>query len=71
MLLVTRNSYFKSQHTIKGVRGTKVKVIFQGLHMTCVIYMLVYNFFLKFWLFSLTLYVRYKYVLIEFLKYDI
>jgi len=29
---------------IKGAKGTKVKVLFQGLHMTCVIFVLVYNF---------------------------
>jgi len=28
---------------VKGAKGAKVKVIFQGLHMTCVIFMLVYN----------------------------
>jgi hypothetical protein len=29
--------------TVKGARGTKVKVFFQGLHMTCVIFALVYK----------------------------
>jgi hypothetical protein len=29
--------------TVKGARGAKVKVIFQGLHMTYVIFVLVYN----------------------------
>jgi hypothetical protein len=29
--------------TIKGARGANMKVLFQGLHMTCVILMLVYN----------------------------
>jgi len=29
---------------IKGAKGAKVKVIFQGLHMTHVILALVYNF---------------------------
>jgi hypothetical protein len=29
---------------IKGAKGTKVKVLFQGLHMTRVIFVLVYNF---------------------------
>jgi hypothetical protein len=33
---------------IKGIKGTKVKVLFQGLHMTCVILVLVYN--LKFYI---------------------
>ncbi len=30
---------------VKGARGAKVKVFFQGLHMTCVIFVLVYNLF--------------------------
>jgi hypothetical protein len=33
---------------VKGAKGTKAKVFFQGLHMTCVIYVLVYN--LKFYI---------------------
>jgi len=33
---------------VKGAKGTKVKVLFQGLHMTCVIPVLVYN--LKFFI---------------------
>jgi len=33
---------------IKGVKGIKVKVLFQGLHMIRVIFMLVYN--LKFYI---------------------
>jgi len=32
-----------SENILKGARGTKVKILFQGLHMTCVIFMLVYN----------------------------
>jgi len=28
---------------VNGARGAKVKVFFQGLHMTCVIFALVYN----------------------------
>ncbi len=28
---------------VKGAKGTKVKVLFQGLHVTHVIFMLVYN----------------------------
>ncbi len=31
------------ENTIKGVRAPKVKVIFQGLHMKCVIFVLVSN----------------------------
>jgi len=30
--------------TIKGAKETKVKILFQGLHMTHVILALVYNF---------------------------
>jgi hypothetical protein len=29
---------------VKGVRGTNVKVLIQGLHMTSVVFVLVYNF---------------------------
>jgi len=29
--------------TVKRARGAKVKIFFQGLHMTCVIFALVYN----------------------------
>jgi hypothetical protein len=29
---------------VKGTKGIKVKTIFQGLHMTHVIFVLVYNF---------------------------
>jgi hypothetical protein len=29
--------------TVEGTRGTKVKVFCQRLHMTCVVYSLVYN----------------------------
>jgi hypothetical protein len=32
------------ENMVKGTRGAKVKVFFQGLHMTCVILLLVYNF---------------------------
>jgi len=28
---------------VKGAKGAKVKLLFQGLHMTCVISVLVYN----------------------------
>jgi hypothetical protein len=31
------------KNTIKRVKGNNVKVFFQGLHMTCVIFVLVYN----------------------------
>jgi len=32
------------ENAIKGTKGTKVKVLFQGLHMKCVNFVLVYNF---------------------------
>jgi len=32
------------ENIIKKAKGNKVKVLFQGLHMTCVIFVLVYNF---------------------------
>jgi hypothetical protein len=31
------------ENTIKGAKGIKVKVVFQLLHMTHVIFVLVYN----------------------------
>jgi hypothetical protein len=31
------------ENIVKGAKDTKVKVIFQGLHMTRVIFVLVYN----------------------------
>jgi len=49
---------------VKGTKGAKVKVLFQGLHMTCVIFALVYN--LKFCILDthLALHFKYKYILI-------
>jgi hypothetical protein len=35
--------YSMGEIMIKGAKGAKVKVLFQGLHMTRVIFMLVYN----------------------------
>jgi hypothetical protein len=35
---------FWGENMVEIARGTKVKVLFQGLHMTRVIYMLIYNF---------------------------
>ncbi len=32
------------ENMIKGTRATKVKVLFQGLHIAHVIFVLVYNF---------------------------
>jgi hypothetical protein len=31
------------ENTIKRTMGAKVKAFFQGLHMTCVIFVLAYN----------------------------
>jgi hypothetical protein len=31
------------ENMIKGAKGSKVKVLFQGLHMTCVTFVSVYN----------------------------
>jgi hypothetical protein len=31
------------ENTVKGAKGTKVKVLFQELYMTCIIFVLVYN----------------------------
>jgi hypothetical protein len=36
-------NFLKGENTIKGVGDTKIKVLFQGVHMTHVIYVLVYN----------------------------
>jgi hypothetical protein len=32
------------ENMVKGAKDAKVKVLFEGLHMTCVIFVLVYNF---------------------------
>jgi hypothetical protein len=32
------------ENTVKGAKGSKVKVFFQGLHMKCVTFVLVYKF---------------------------
>jgi hypothetical protein len=39
---------WKCENMVKGGKGTEVKVFFQGLHMTHVIYVLIYN--LKFYI---------------------
>jgi hypothetical protein len=38
---------FKGANTIKGTKGAKVKVLFQGLHVTCGIHVLVYYLIYK------------------------
>jgi hypothetical protein len=52
------------ENMIKGTKGDKVKVLFQGLHMTCVIFVLVYNLNLEFRILHLTFHFKYKYILI-------
>jgi hypothetical protein len=49
---------------VKKARGNKIKVIFQRLHITNVIFALLYNLNFIFWIHSITLHVKYKYVLI-------
>jgi hypothetical protein len=53
----------KGENTFKKARGTKVKVFFQGLHMTCVVFMLVYSFKICISNTLLTLNFTYKYIL--------
>jgi hypothetical protein len=36
-------SPYQGENTVERANGTKVKVIFQGLYMTHVVYVLVYN----------------------------
>jgi hypothetical protein len=52
------------ENTIKGARGAKVEVLFQGLHMTHVILVLVHNFiiFISNTPFNITFFI-YKYIL--------
>jgi hypothetical protein len=52
----------KGENTIRGAKGAKVKVFFQGLHMTCV-FVLVYNFQIYIFSTSFKLHFKYKYVL--------
>jgi len=48
---------------VKEAKGAKVKVIFQGLHMTHVIFVLLYNFKFCFLGTPLALHFKYKYIL--------
>jgi hypothetical protein len=62
------------ENMIKGAKVVYVKVLFQGLHMTNVIFILVYNFIFyvlgtPFYVPYLTLHVKYKYKLILFHVY--
>ncbi len=52
------------ENMVKGTKGAKVEVIFQGLHITCVIFVLVYNLKLCISNTHLTLHFKYKYILI-------
>jgi hypothetical protein len=54
---------------VKGARGAKVKVFFQILHMTRVIFALVYTLNFIFQIFHVTLHFKYKYILIRNLLY--
>jgi hypothetical protein len=51
------------QNIVKRAKGTKVKINFQILHMTCVMFVLVYNFETFILGTPLTLHFRYKYIL--------
>jgi hypothetical protein len=54
----------KGENALKGTRGTNVKVLFQGLHMTRVPFLCWFIIiFLVFWIPNLTLHVKYKCVL--------
>jgi hypothetical protein len=52
---------YLGENMVKGARGSKVKVLFQGLHITHFIRVLVYSFVS--WILNLTLHVRYKCIL--------
>jgi hypothetical protein len=45
-LVLTFLKYFLGENTLKEARGTKIKILFQRLHMTRVIFVfvLVFNF---------------------------
>jgi len=45
------------------IKGAKVKILFQGLHMTRVIHVLVYNLNIYIRIPHLTLHFEYKYIL--------
>jgi hypothetical protein len=40
---LTFKKMIQGEKMVKGARGAKVKILLQGLHMTCVIFVLVYN----------------------------
>jgi hypothetical protein len=41
---IEKKFQFLGEHIVKGAKGVKVKIPFQGLHMTRVIFVLLYNF---------------------------
>ncbi len=45
------------ENIVKRTKGAKVKVFFQRLHMTCVIFVLVYN--LKVWILDINFNIAY------------
>jgi hypothetical protein len=49
------------ENMVKGAKGVKVKIFFQGLHITCVIFVLVIILKFVFQILPLTLHFRYKY----------
>ncbi len=46
MKKITKHPWYfpLDENTVKGAKGSKVKVFFQGLHMKCVTFVLVYKF---------------------------
>jgi hypothetical protein len=50
------------ENTIKGTEGAKVNVLFQGLHMTHIIVVLVYNLNFVFCVPHLILHFKYKWI---------
>jgi hypothetical protein len=51
------------ENIVKGAKGAKIKIHFQGLHMTHVILCWFINLNFVFWVPHLTLHFRYKYIL--------
>jgi hypothetical protein len=49
---------------VKGAKGTKVKVLFQGTHDMCHFFCWFITLNFIFWVPHLTLHLRYKYILI-------
>jgi hypothetical protein len=51
------------ENTVKGANGAKVKVLLQGLYITHVIFVLVYNFKFCISYTHLTVHFKYEYIL--------